>query len=132
MLCRGSDVSLFTLNGDLLLEQNVCVEGDDTIISCAFYEGSGSEYLERELIFTGHKRGVINVRFFPKTSGPKTSLLTGSQIWSNVIRDGNFVLEHVKRMNHLDPAGFNVSAAMTCILPMAQVVYTGDEDGRVV
>lgn len=35
-------------------------------------------------------------------------------------------------MNHLDPAGFNVHAAITCILPMAQVVYTSDEDGRVV
>lgn len=35
-------------------------------------------------------------------------------------------------MHHLDSAGFNVSAAMTCILPMAQTVYTADEDGRVV
>lgn len=35
-------------------------------------------------------------------------------------------------MHHLDPAGFNVSGAVTCILPMAQTVYTGDEDGRVV
>ena len=42
------------------------------------------------------------------------------------------MLEHVKRMNHLDPAGYNVAASMTCILPMAQTVYTGDEDGRVV
>lgn len=43
-----------------------------------------------------------------------------------------FVLEHIKRMHHLDQAGFNVSAAMTCVLPTAQTVYTGDEDGRVV
>ena len=35
-------------------------------------------------------------------------------------------------MNHMDTAGFNISAAMTCILPMAQVVYTGDDDGRIV
>lgn len=42
------------------------------------------------------------------------------------------MLDHVKRMNHLDPAGFNFHAAITCILPMAQVVYTSDEDGRVV
>ena len=61
MLCRGSEVSLWTLNGDLILEQNVYVEGDDTISSCAFYEGSGTEYLERELIFTGHRKGVVNV-----------------------------------------------------------------------
>ena len=28
--------------------------------------------------------------------------------------------------------GANYAAAVSCILPMAQVVYTGDEDGRVV
>ena len=58
--------------------------------------------------------------------------LTCAQIWNKVIRDGKFVLEHIKSMNHLDPAGFNFQAAITCILPMAKVVYTGDEDGRVV
>ena len=62
MLCRGPEVALFTLNAELLLEQHVCVEGDDNITSCAFYEGSGNEYLEQDLIFTGHKRGVVNVR----------------------------------------------------------------------
>ena len=61
MLCRGPEVSLWTLNGDAILEQNIYVEGDDIISSCAFYEGSGNEYLERNLIFTGHKKGVVNV-----------------------------------------------------------------------
>ena len=61
MLCRGREVALFTLNGEPLLEQHVCVEGDDMVTSCAFYEGSGNEYLEQNLIFTGHKRGVVNV-----------------------------------------------------------------------
>ena len=35
-------------------------------------------------------------------------------------------------MHHLDPAGYNISSAISCILPLAQKVYTGDEDGRVV
>lgn len=35
-------------------------------------------------------------------------------------------------MHHLDPAGYNVSSAISCILPLAQKMYTGDEDGRVV
>ncbi len=65
MLCRGSEVSLWTLNGDPILEQDVYVEGDDTISVCAFYEGSGNEYLERNLIFTGHKKGVVNVSSHP-------------------------------------------------------------------
>lgn len=62
MICRGANVSMYTLNGDLLLEQNVCTEDEDCLTSCAFYEGDGKEWLERELVFTGHKRGVVNVR----------------------------------------------------------------------
>lgn len=57
------------------------------------------------------------------------------QIWSKVIRHGKFVLELVKRLDHADQSserGLNVSSAITCILPMPQTVYTGDEDGRVV
>lgn len=61
MLCRGPNVALYTLNGVQLLEQRVCDEGDHIITSCSFYEGYGNEYLERELIFTGHNKGVTNV-----------------------------------------------------------------------
>ncbi|KAK5178647.1 beige protein-like 1, partial [Cryomyces antarcticus] len=41
----------------------------------------------------------------------------------------------VKRLNNVDSSreeGTNFAAAITCILPMAQTVYTGDDDGRVV
>lgn len=54
------------------------------------------------------------------------------QIWNVAIRGGAFVLEHIKRMHHLDPAGLNVKASITCVLPLAQKVYTGDKDGKVV
>jgi hypothetical protein len=50
------------LNGALLVDQAICEAEDDYIISCAFYEGESNEWLERELLFTGHKRGVVNVR----------------------------------------------------------------------
>ena len=69
MLCRARTVSLFTLNGAKVLDQDVCHESDDRITACAFYEGSGNEYLERDLVFTGHRRGVVNVRdTFPRRS----------------------------------------------------------------
>ena len=113
IICCGAQVSIWTLNGDLIIEQDLFAEGEDSIFSCAFYEGSGSDYLERNLIFTGQWRGVVNV-------------------WNIAIKRGAFVIEHVKSMHHLDQAGFNVGAAITAILPMAQVVYTGDDDGRVV
>jgi hypothetical protein len=61
MLCRGQNVALYTLNGHLLLDQLACDTTDDCVISCAFYEGTGNEWLERDVLFTGHKRGVVNV-----------------------------------------------------------------------
>ena len=48
-----------------------------------------------------------------------------------VISDAAFLLQHVKRMHHLDQAGYNIGATITSILPMAQKVFTGDDDGRV-
>ena len=46
----------------MILQQAINMENDDVISACAFYEGNGNEYLQRQLIFTGHKRGVVNVR----------------------------------------------------------------------
>lgn len=117
LLCTGSNVTLYTLNGDLLLEQNVCSEHDDYVHSCAFYEGSGNEWLQNFLVFTGHKRGRV-------------------KIWKRVItQTGKWALELVRILDHADSrseTGANTDAAITCITPMHQTVYTGDDDGRVV
>lgn len=61
--------------------------------------------------------------------------LTVTQIWNKTIRNGRFVLELLKRLDHVDQSseqGLNFNSAITCILPMPQSIYTGDEDGRVV
>jgi hypothetical protein len=121
MLCSGPNVLVYTLNGELVLDQNVCLGvdagHDDFVHSCAFYEGAGNEWLENFLVFTGHKRGRVNV-------------------WRKVVSpNGRWVLEFLRRLDHVDPkseTGANVDAAITCITPMPQMVYTGDDDGRVV
>ncbi|EXJ91061.1 hypothetical protein A1O1_04168 [Capronia coronata CBS 617.96] len=116
VLCHGHEISIYTLNGDRLLRQGSGDRLQESILSCACYEGAGSEWLERDLVFTGHKRGQV-------------------RIWSKVIRDGRFELDLIRQLNHADNSrddGVNVSAGISCILPMPQVVYTGDEDGRVV
>ncbi|KAH8701772.1 Beige/BEACH domain protein [Talaromyces proteolyticus] len=116
MICRGSRITLYSLNGALLLDQAVCEAKDDYIVSCAFYEGASNEWLERELLFTGHKRGLVNV-------------------WSKVIRNGRFDLDLIRQLHHVDHSkdtGVNVSAGISCILPLPHTVYTGDEAGRVV
>ncbi|KAG9237943.1 hypothetical protein BJ875DRAFT_540065 [Amylocarpus encephaloides] len=127
MLCRGQKVSIFTLNGELVLEQNVCCDShEDYISSCAWYEGTGNEWLENTLLFTGHRRGVVNV-------------------WRKVVGTSGWRLELVKRLDHTDGRSqndqgtalgaknihHNLDAAISCVTPMAQCLYTGDEDGRV-
>ena len=116
VLCRGRRIEVYTLNADLILAQISSDKLEDIIVSCAFYEGAGNEWLERDILFTGHKGGMVKV-------------------WSKVIRNGKFELELIHQLNHLDASredGSNVSAGISCILLMPQVVYTGDEDGKVV
>ena len=116
VLCHGARVAMYTLNGELLLDQMAGNTAEDSILCCAFYEGAGNEWLEREIFFTGHKQGIV-------------------KLWNKVIRGGRFELELIRQLNHADNGredGGNVRAGISYILPMPQVVYTGDEDGRVV
>ncbi|EPS37931.1 hypothetical protein H072_8465 [Dactylellina haptotyla CBS 200.50] len=110
-----SEMTLYTLNGELVLHKNIAeVAPDQVIMSTAFYEGVSNEWLERELIFTGHRRGIVN-------------------IWSKQIVNGKFDLTLVKSLQHINPyqTQATVSAAITAILPMPRSVFTGDEWGRV-
>ncbi|KAI4729600.1 beach-domain-containing protein [Aureobasidium sp. EXF-10728] len=116
VLCSGAFVRVLTLNGHLLVEQKVCDAEEDEITCCAFYEGAANEWVERVLLFTGHKRGIVNV-------------------WSLVtLRDGAWHLQLIKRLMHVEPTRGepNIQVpTITCVLPMPQAVYTGDEDGKV-
>ncbi|KAL2846439.1 hypothetical protein BJY01DRAFT_213407 [Aspergillus pseudoustus] len=114
-VCRGNRASLYTLNGALLLEQTICDSTDDKALACVFYEGAGDEWQERGLLFTGHRRGVVN-------------------IWSKIMPNGRFELELIRQLHHIDnnrDNGANISAGISCIHALPQVVYTGDELGRV-
>ncbi|KAL7793709.1 beach domain-containing protein [Trichoderma ceciliae] len=115
MLCSGPNVLLYSLNGSLILEQNVCADSEDYVHSCAFYEGAGNEWLESYLIFTGHRGGIVNV-------------------WRKSVVGGKWTLELLRRLDHIDynsEKGENTTAGITCISPMPTCLYTGDDDGRV-
>ncbi|KAL5404766.1 hypothetical protein PMIN03_008902 [Paraphaeosphaeria minitans] len=120
-LACGPRLIVTTLNGELLLDQDIS-DGDDDfegITALALYEGVGNEWCERELIFTGHRRGVVKV--FHLLPAPASS----TAAWA---------ISLVKQLNHGDPSredGANHQAPITCILPMPHNVYTGDEEGRV-
>jgi len=106
---------MYTLNGEHILTQNICDLPEDNVLCCAFYEGLGNEWLERELFFTGHRRGVVNV-------------------WSKATVDGKFKLLSVNTLQHANQfqTDAQVPAAISAIHPVPQAVYTGDENGRVV
>lgn len=116
MLCSGPNVIIYSLNGSLILDQNVCLESDDYVHSCAFYEGAGNEWMENYLVFTGHRRGRVN-------------------IWRKSVKGGKWSLELLRKLDHVNyksEKGENVEAGITCISPMPHCLYTGDEEGRVV
>lgn len=116
LLIRGQKAALYTLNGDLILDQKLC-DGDDFIFCAAFYEGAGNEWLENQLVFTGHKRGIVNV--WKKTVG----------------RDGRWKLELVKCLEHVAVERGKrdrTTAAVTAVAITPSGVFTGDEDGMVV
>lgn len=109
-------MTLYTLNGAVLVDQSVGESPDDRVLSCVFYEGVNNEWLERELVLTGHPRGVVN-------------------IWCKTIRADRFELELIRQLHHTDSSrdiGSNIAAGISCIMARPHVVYTGDEAGRVV
>ncbi|OBT91582.1 hypothetical protein VE01_10403 [Pseudogymnoascus verrucosus] len=114
LLCRGQRAALYTLNGDLMVDQNICTDSDDYVHSCAFYEGAGNEWLVNTLIFTGHRRGVVNC-------------------WRKCVgASGKWNLELVKRLDHVDQrkGGERTPGTITALTPMPTGLYTGDEDGK--
>lgn len=134
MICRGNRITLYSLNGALLVDHEIHETNDDQILSCAFYEGVSNEWMARELLFTGHKKGLVNVSppCFPVGLG---LLIARLQVWAKVIRNGRMELELIRQLHHVDPTRESGTAGLpgiTCILPLPQTVYTGDESGRVV
>jgi hypothetical protein len=119
VLACGPRLIVTTLNGKLLMDQDICIgDGEDEgITALALYEGVGNEWCEREIIFTGHRRGVVKIFALAPD------------------RTGSWTITLLKILNHTDSSredGKNTGAPITCILPMPHTVYTGDDEGRVV
>jgi WD40 repeat protein len=124
VLACGNRLIITTLNGAILLDEDICDSEDDAdyITAVAVYEGVGNEWCERELIFTGHRRGVVKIFHLSPTPPTMPSSSSAPAKWSANL---------INVLNHGDPALLAQSAPITCILPMPHNVYTGDEDGRV-
>ncbi|PBP15812.1 beige/BEACH domain-containing protein [Diplocarpon rosae] len=145
MICRGQNVTLCTLNGDFLLDHNVCDKHDDYIASCAWYEGTGNEWVENTLCFTGQRGGVVNVWRKGTSRQGKWRLELVKRLESGDRRErgetavgslsvsGSFAGErNGSRGRARSSVSGNADVAVTCVKPTERSVYTGDEDGRVV
>jgi hypothetical protein len=63
VLARGRVVKVLTLNGEVMLQKDVCDEGNenDDVTTCAWYENIRQEWMQRIILVTGHKTGVVKV-----------------------------------------------------------------------
>lgn len=114
--CSGGTVRLWTINGDLLVQRPTS-QMSDPICSVRFYEGIAGQWQTRDLLFTGHKKGII-------------------QIWSKVVstdEEGRArwaLAPEYRLQDELNVKGAN-AADITAIHFNARTMYTGDSDGRV-
>jgi len=114
LLSRSRSVKIFTLNGKVLCERDVCdgIGEEDRVTSIAWYEAVKQEWVEKILLVTGHKSGVI-------------------KIWHKLIDpSGKWALKLIKAIEQpLGPDGHRVSA--TSLLPVGDKLYSGDDIGRI-
>lgn len=158
VLACGRRLIVTTLNGTILLDEDVCDSEDDAegITAVAVYEGVGNEWCERELIFTGHRRGVVKVCYIhahvhlqspathtkplpqifhltPSPASPSTPVYPPPPNPApSATPSTQWSITLVNVLSHADPTNPTPAAPITCILPMPHNVYTGDEEGRVV
>ncbi|KAF2673022.1 beige/BEACH domain-containing protein [Microthyrium microscopicum] len=130
-LASHRSLTLYSLNGNLLLSRDVCDAADtsDSLTSIAWYEGLRGEWVQRILLFTGHKNGMV--RAWHKTLN----------------KEGRWTLELVRRLplpglqragtvvgkqGHTPPEMVRGAVGVSAILPMSGGVWVGDEGGRMV
>jgi hypothetical protein len=123
VLACGHRLIVTTLNGTILLDEDICDSEDDAegITAVAVYEGVGNEWCERELVFTGHRRGVVKVchhhlyspsipsplpLFPPKTNTDTGPLVTDLPPYDHTLIDIHMVLESRQRLESRRPDEF--------------------------
>ncbi|KIW04511.1 hypothetical protein, variant [Verruconis gallopava] len=113
LLARGRNVKVTSLNGVELLEQQVCVEPEDEVMSIAWVNARRHEWLDKCLFLTGHRLGYV-------------------KIWEKVVtRDGKWAIVLVRSLDAGLPNREMTRVPITSVLIMRGTVYAGDDAGRV-
>lgn len=116
-MCSDRRALIYSLNGQCLIDQEICSTEDDMIYSCAFLAPLRNSWDGQEVVLTGHCKSIVN-------------------IWEVVIStEGKWHLSLIRRLHNTDPRTKmegKASAAITAILTSETKVWTGDENGRAV
>ncbi|CAG8486905.1 4172_t:CDS:10 [Ambispora leptoticha] len=113
--CCGPTIRLWSINGDLLITKSAV----DPVLCCVFYEGKLNEWFERDVILTGHKKGVVKVWNKTYVDGEK-------KVWK-------WCLEHRHTLKHENRIGVKFSADIVALFTSAnqRALYCGDSVGKV-
>lgn len=74
-LAVGRKVAVYSLNGRMFAERDVCERERDEVTCLAWYDRAKGEWSRRNLLFTGHLNGVVKVsRFAPEVGDSKLTI----------------------------------------------------------
>ncbi|CEP07883.1 hypothetical protein [Parasitella parasitica] len=118
--CSGHIIRVWTVNGDLYLTKSAC-PSSESILSCMFYERKLTEWNSKDLIITGHRRGIVKfwlkqIRLDPKTGQSKWSLALVHEIHHENRIDNSF--------DKSDIVALSVSSSK-------RTLFTGNRQGQV-
>ncbi|ORX90609.1 beach-domain-containing protein [Basidiobolus meristosporus CBS 931.73] len=115
--CSGPTMKLWTVNGEPIATHSTS-PFNEPILCCAFVEGRNHEWLEEELICTGHRKGLI-------------------KIWNTAVnqQEGSGSISLRYTLEHEDRLSINKGATSDIIVlnisSHHRTIYSGDSLGRV-
>ncbi|KAL9550165.1 hypothetical protein PS6_005689 [Mucor atramentarius] len=118
--CSGHIIRVWTVNGDLYLTKSAC-PSSESILSCIYYERKLTEWSSKDLIITGHRRGVV--KFWLKHV--EIDAKTGQHKWS---------LALVHELRHKSRVDGNLDTSDIVALSMSssrKTLFTGSKQGQV-
>lgn len=141
LMSVGNRVRIYTLNGRLLVDQDVCSATDDreTLLSCAFLEPVGISWMERDVILTGTNRDCVDVSQYVRSYAARRGNFANRyclKVWELAIHaDGSWGLYHWRRIRGVSGSMQAREAGegkVTYVRAIGSRLLVGHEDGRVV
>ncbi|KAI9471034.1 MAG: WD40-repeat-containing domain protein [Benjaminiella poitrasii] len=118
--CSGHILRVWTINGDLYLTKSTC-PSSESILSCIFYERRMTEWSNKDLIITGHKKGVVKF-WFKQIENDKS---TGKYRWTLALAHQ---IHHKSRVNQ----SFDKSDIVCLYISNSKkTLFTGSNQGQV-